>query len=208
MGHHSCPIELGDEGIRRSTLPECYNTVQTRPSECTKGVQSHRNLQENLQFAGILEKQAGVPKDGKDSISLLCMDKWPGSRDNEGGQEPAEYNITDYLKTGRNTIAVVVYKYSDGYYLEDQDYWRLAGIFDDVWLFAAPDVHIFDWHAVTDLDDNCINARLDLTTTVKNYSNQQWNDLTLRVNLYDKENQIVKTLTTDGISLSPILRIR
>ncbi len=71
---------------------------------------------------------------------------------NEGAQEPAEYNITRYLKPGKNTIAVNVYKYSDGYYLEDQDYWRLAGIFDDVWLFATPLAHIFDWYATTDLD--------------------------------------------------------
>src|SRR5512140_2904049 len=89
-----------------------------------------------------------------------------------GAQEPAEYNITRYLKPGRNTISVNVYKYSDGYYLEDQDYWRLAGIFDDVWLFAAPKSHIFDWHATTDLDDNYINARLDLSVDVKNYGNK------------------------------------
>lgn len=47
---------------------------------------------------------------------------------NEGAQEPAEYNITSYLKPGENTLAVCVLKYSDGYYLEGQDYWRLAGI--------------------------------------------------------------------------------
>jgi beta-galactosidase len=70
---------------------------------------------------------------------------------NEGAQEPAEYNITRFLKPGNNTIAVNVYKYSDGYYLEDQDYWRLAGIFDDVWLFATPSANIFDWHAITDI---------------------------------------------------------
>ena len=61
---------------------------------------------------------------------------------NEGGQEPAEYNITRFLKPGKNTLAVNVIKYSDGYYLEDQDYWRLAGIFDNVWLFATPGVHL------------------------------------------------------------------
>ena len=72
---------------------------------------------------------------------------------NEGGQEPAEYNITRFVKPGKNILAVNVYKYSDGYYLEDQDYWRLAGIFDDVWLFAAPKMHIFDWFAITDLDE-------------------------------------------------------
>ncbi len=73
---------------------------------------------------------------------------------NEGGQEPAEYNLTRFVKPGSNTIAVIVFKYSDGYYLEDQDYWRLAGIFDNIWLFATPKTHIFDWVAVTDLDDN------------------------------------------------------
>ena len=57
---------------------------------------------------------------------------------NEGAQEPAEYNITRFLKKGRNTLAMKVIKYSDGFYLEGQDYWRLAGIFDDVWLYATP----------------------------------------------------------------------
>ena len=78
--------------------------------------------------------------------------------------------LHDYLKPGKNTIAVNVYKYSDGYYLEDQDYWRLAGIFDDIWLFATPKTHIFDWHATTDLDNTYTNARLDISVDVKNYS--------------------------------------
>ena len=51
---------------------------------------------------------------------------------NKGAQEPAEYNIAKYLKNGTNTIAVFVTKYSSCYYLEGQDYWRFAGIFDDV----------------------------------------------------------------------------
>ena len=81
---------------------------------------------------------------------------------NEGAQEPAEYNITRYLKPGKNSIAVVVFKYSDGYYLEDQDYWRLAGIFDNVWLFATPKTHINDWVATTDLDEKYTDAKLDI----------------------------------------------
>ena len=63
---------------------------------------------------------------------------------NEGAQEPAEYNITPYLKKGKNTLAVLVIKYCDGYYLEGQDYWRLAGIFDDVYLYSAPKTRLFD----------------------------------------------------------------
>ncbi len=98
---------------------------------------------------------------------------WVNGREvgyNEGGQEPAEYNITRFVKPGENVLAVNVYKYSDGYYLEDQDYWRLAGIFDDVWLFATPKCTFFDWFAITELDESFINARLDLSVEVKNYS--------------------------------------
>ncbi len=121
---------------------------------------------------------------------------------NEGGQEPAEYNISKYIRPGKNTIAVVVYKYSDGYYLEDQDYWRLAGIFGDVWLFAAPKVHIFDWSATTDLDEIYTDAKLSLSVDVKNYSDQSENDLSIRAVLYDSEKQIVNKLTSEKFSVS------
>jgi len=120
---------------------------------------------------------------------------------NEGAQEPAEYNITEYLKPGKNTIAVNVYKYSDGYYLEDQDYWRLAGIFDDVWLFATPGTHIFDWYATTDLDKTYTDARLDLSMDVKNYSASTVNNFTLRTTLYDSDRKIVKTLISEKFSV-------
>lgn len=72
---------------------------------------------------------------------------------NEGAQEPAEFNITPYLKSGKNVIAIHVVKYSDGFYLEGQDYWRLAGIFDDILLYSTPNTRIFDWQIITDLDD-------------------------------------------------------
>jgi beta-galactosidase len=106
------------------------------------------------------------------------------------------------LKPGENTIAVNVYKYSDGYYLEDQDYWRLAGIFDDIWLFAAPRTHIFDWHATTDLDNNYVNSHLEITMEVKNYSALSYEDLSLRTTLYDGGNKPVKVLTSGNFLLS------
>ncbi|MDR2774381.1 MAG: DUF4981 domain-containing protein [Tannerella sp.] len=91
---------------------------------------------------------------------------------NEGAQEPAEYNITKYLKPGKNTVAVHVVKYSDGVYLECQDYWRLAGIFDDVTIYAAPPVRLFDWYAVTDLDEDYRDALLNLNVDIKQYFHQ------------------------------------
>jgi beta-galactosidase len=122
---------------------------------------------------------------------------------NEGGQEPAEYNITSYVRSGRNTIAVVVYKYSDGYYLEDQDYWRLAGIFDDVWLWSAPKTHIFDWAATTDLDGTYTDATLGLTVAVRNNDRLPATNLQLRATLYDPEMKQVKTMLTDKFSVMP-----
>ena len=55
-----------------------------------------------------------------------------------------EFDLTPYVKPGRNTIAVEVYRWSDGSYLEDQDFLRLSGIFRDVTLFAQPQVHVRD----------------------------------------------------------------
>ena len=91
---------------------------------------------------------------------------------NEGAQEPAEYNITQYLKKGRNTLAMMVVKYSDGYYLEGQDYWRLAGIFDDVYLYATPKTRLFDWYVTTDLDNDYRDADLNIEVTVRSYDEQ------------------------------------
>ena len=88
---------------------------------------------------------------------------------NEGGQEPSEYDITKYVKPGKNTVAVLVLKYSDGYYLEDQDYWRLAGIFDDVTVYAAPQARIRDWQVITDFDRTFTDSDLSVAVDLKAY---------------------------------------
>ena len=62
----------------------------------------------------------------------------------QGSMEPSEFNITPYIKKGKNQIAVEVYKYSDGSYLEDQDFWRFGGIHRDVLLYHTPDVRLRD----------------------------------------------------------------
>ena len=62
----------------------------------------------------------------------------------QGSMEPSEFNVTKYLISGKNQIAVEVYKYSDGSYLEDQDFWRFGGIHRDVLLYHTPDVRLRD----------------------------------------------------------------
>lgn len=62
----------------------------------------------------------------------------------QGSMEPSEFNVTPYIKKGVNQIAIEVYKYSDGSYLEDQDFWRFGGIHRDVLLYHTPNVHLRD----------------------------------------------------------------
>ncbi|GHT52277.1 beta-galactosidase [Bacteroidia bacterium] len=122
---------------------------------------------------------------------------------NEGGQEPAEYNITPFLKSGTNTLAVMVTKYSDGYYLEDQDYWRLAGIFDDVWLYAAPTTRLFDWQVITDLDETYTNADLQLNVDIKRYTEQAAAAFSIKASLFDN-NQAIAEWTSDPFTMDKV----
>ncbi len=90
----------------------------------------------------------------------------------EGGMEPAEYNLTAFLQPGRNLLAVKVWRNSDGTYLEDQDMWRLSGIFRDVYLMAAPEVHLRDFAVVTDFDAEYRDAELRVEMWVRNYGDR------------------------------------
>lgn len=63
----------------------------------------------------------------------------------QGSMEPSEFNVTDYLKAGDNQVALEVYRYSDGSYLEDQDFWRFGGIHRSIHLVHTPDVRIRDY---------------------------------------------------------------
>ena len=81
---------------------------------------------------------------------------------------PAEFDVTDRLREGENVFAVEVYRWSDGSYLEDQDMWRLSGIFRDVDLIARPPVHIRDFYVRTDLDDSYRDAELSVVVDIRN----------------------------------------
>ncbi|TLX71255.1 DUF4981 domain-containing protein [Labilibacter sediminis] len=76
----------------------------------------------------------------------------------QGSRTPGEFNITRYLKKGENTLAVEVYRWSDASYLEDQDFWRLSGIFRDVYLWATPKTHIRDFDITSTLDETYKNG--------------------------------------------------
>jgi beta-galactosidase len=90
----------------------------------------------------------------------------------EDSRTPAEFNITRHLRPGENLLAVEVIRWCDGSYLEDQDFWRMAGIFRDVFLQSAPPLHVRDFWAQTDLDADYRSAKLKLNVKLRNYGGQ------------------------------------
>ncbi len=71
---------------------------------------------------------------------------------------PAEFDLTPYLVEGENLLAVEVYRWCDASWLEDQDFWRMSGIFRDVYLHATPALHVYDLHVLPQLDEHYQDA--------------------------------------------------
>lgn len=86
----------------------------------------------------------------------------------ENSMSPAEFNITKYIKPGKNLVAVEVYKYSDGSYLEDQDMFRFSGIFRGVYITATPHVHIKDYFIQSHFSSDFSSVVLSVNTLLKN----------------------------------------
>ena len=84
----------------------------------------------------------------------------------EGSRTPAEFDISPYLKPGENQLAVQVYRWCDGSYLEDQDFWRLAGIFRDVNLWSVDDAHVRDFAIDAALVNDYADGRLTVTADI------------------------------------------
>ncbi|MBN1791392.1 MAG: DUF4981 domain-containing protein [Bacteroidales bacterium] len=110
----------------------------------------------------------------------------------EDSKLPTEFDITDKLKDGENTLAVEVYRWSDGSYLEDQDFFRLSGIERDVYLYATPKVHIYDYQVQTDLTNNYTDALLSVTVDVKNhFPGFQSGEHSVEMKLMDKSDKMI-----------------
>jgi len=107
----------------------------------------------------------------------------------EDSKTTAEFNITSYLKKGRNTVAVEVYRYCDGSYLEDQDFFRLSGIQRSVWLHARPSSYIRDFFARPGLVNDYADGHLDLGVELADKEKRPA-DLRLEVGLYDGKDKV------------------
>ncbi len=98
---------------------------------------------------------------------------------------PAEFDLTQALKPGKNTIAVQVMRWSDGTWLEDQDYWHISGIFRPVRLVAKPHIHIRDWMIQATPNDGTEGAAYRVEARLKELDG--YADHTLRLELFDAD---------------------
>ncbi|MFB0516615.1 MAG: glycoside hydrolase family 2 TIM barrel-domain containing protein [Candidatus Neomarinimicrobiota bacterium] len=105
----------------------------------------------------------------------------------QGGMTPAEFDVTEYVRTGSNLLAVAVVRWSDGSYLEDQDMWRFAGIYRDVYLFAAPKVHLRDFFVQATLDSACIDGGLSIDAILHHYGSGKVKEYSLEAELFPSD---------------------
>ena len=112
-------------------------------------------------------------------------------------KSPAEFDITKYAHKGKNSLAVEVYRWSDGSYLEDQDFWRLSGIDNDVYLYSTAQLRIADFFAHPDLDAAYKNGLLSVDVKLKNFKATALENQVVEVTLLDENNIKVVTQSTE-----------
>ena len=141
--------------------------------------------------------------DGVDSFFYLYINgKYVGFSKNS--RNLAEFNITPYLnKEGEeNTVAVEVYRHSDGSFLESQDMFRLPGIFRTVALTAKPQVQVRDLKAIPDLDETYSNAKLHITAQLQNLSKKAIKGYTIQYSLYANRLYSDENTLLNGVTAS------
>ena len=109
----------------------------------------------------------------------------------QGSRLPAKFNVTPYLRSGENTLAAKVLRWSDGSYLEDQDMWCMSGIFRDVYLVSTPNIHVRDFFVFTDLDSDYKDADFKARVKIKNHSGKRVEGFGVAINLFDAEGRAV-----------------
>lgn len=114
----------------------------------------------------------------------------------QGANNDAEFNISSYIVPGENSLAVQVFRWCDGSYLEDQDMFRLSGIHRDVYLYATPKTHIRDYFFQSVfIGDNYTSAQLKGNVTIRNNEKKSSSNQTLEIQLLNPQGEKIKTIS-------------
>ncbi len=152
--NHQYPFIRGNKRPDPPKIPHDYNPVGSYRKVFTIP-QDWKERQIFIHFGAV-----------KSAFYLWVNGKFVGY--SQDSKVPAEFNITGYIKNGENILAVEVYRWSDGSYLECQYMWRLSGITRDVFLYAFPNVYIHDFFCHPELDEIYKNGIFSLDVTIMN----------------------------------------
>ena len=166
-GEHLIQGEVG-----KRNLPNPPFIPEDNPTGCY-----YRTFEVPVNFAG---REIFLRFDGVEtSYQLWVNGSFVGYA--EDSKLPSEFNITEFLQPGENSLAVKVMRFSKSIYIEDQDYWHLSGIHNDVWLIAKPKAHIHDWK-VTALPQNG-TGKLTADVTISRVP--MFGDYSVKMSVYD-----------------------
>ena len=112
----------------------------------------------------------------------------------QNSMSPAEFDVTKYLRAGKNRLAVEVYRWSDGSYLEDQDMWRLSGIFRPVQLWVRPLVHISDYHVTAEPNSDYSKATVRATVSLCNTGKKKAKNLQVALKVSQRDGSFVTSV--------------
>ncbi|HEU4902968.1 MAG TPA: glycoside hydrolase family 2 TIM barrel-domain containing protein, partial [Flavisolibacter sp.] len=122
----------------------------------------------------------------------------------KASKSPAEFNITNYLKKGTNVLAVQVFRWHDGSYLEDQDFFRISGIERDVYLYALPKLAVWDFYLKPDLDAAYTDGTFSADVDLRQFGGNTVKEGKLTIDILDKNGKAVfsqeKTFTVGADS--------
>jgi len=148
---------------------------------------------------GSYRKPFTLPKTWKNKQVFLhigaaksSLDVWLNGKKvgfSQGSKTPAEFDITEFVQDKDNLLALQIRRWSDASYLESQDMLRISGIERDVYLYATPKQHIFDFHAKPTLNKSFNTGKLTVDVTLKNYANSKSNQ-TVELQLLDPKNDM------------------
>ncbi|MCU7552580.1 glycoside hydrolase family 2, partial [Chitinophagaceae bacterium LB-8] len=123
----------------------------------------------------------------------------------EDSKLAAEFDITQYVQSGENIVALQVYRWSDGSYLECQDMWRISGIEREVYVYSTPKLDIRDFKITSTLTDNYTNGQLTVQAEVNNYRIDQKtlhskpDTFSVEIELVDADGKSVLKRSSQGV---------
>jgi len=186
--NHAYPF--ADKKAPLSTEMEHIGNVPKNPGQVPMDYNPVGSYRQDFTLADDwLDKETFLRIGGMKSGGFIWLNgKYVGY--SQGSKTPAEFNLSKYAKAGKNTLAIQVYRWTDGAYLEDQDFWDISGIERSISVYAQPKVRIQDFQVTSTLDSNYQHGKFALTVDLKNHLTSS-KSVTFNYKIIDEQQNVV-----------------